>query len=218
MYFIILIALVICVWFLTRKTISKYFNFTLKGKAENIVTIFFVAFGIFCCLLYLKYDSKGYEYGLGCNFCNKKLPYNLVPVSNSEYPQRFYLNDEDDFELVGIGFSYRKNSFKIRDFLAYGYNDTSVVVKCTDSLNTIRYLTSYETGYKSKKGNPEISFKDLSNSDFEQVKDKYQWFEIDKEQGYSIDRYKFLSMLGALFSLLLLIIFMFKLRNKKALI
>lgn len=216
MYFIILIALVICVWFLTRKTISKYFNFTLNGKAENIVTIFFVAFGIFCSLLYLKYDSKGYEYGLGCNFCNKKLPYNLVPVSNSEYPQRFYLNDDDDFELVGIGFSYRKNSFKIKDFLAYGYNDTSVVVKCTDSLNTIRYLTSYETGYKSKKGNPEISFKDLSNSDFEQVKDKYQWFEIDKEKGYAVDGNKFLSMLGALLSLIFVVWRLFKLRSKKA--
>ena len=172
MYFIILIALVICVWFLTRKTVSRYFNFTLSCKAGSIVTIFFVAFGMFCSLLYLKYDSKGYEYGLGCNFCNKKLPYNLVPISNSEYPQRFYLNDEEDFELVGIGFSYRKNSFKIKNFLGYGYNDTSVIVKCTDSLNTIRYLTSYETGYKSKNGNPEISFKDLSNSDFEQVKEK----------------------------------------------
>lgn len=40
------------------------------------------------------------------------------------------------------------------DFLAYGYNDIYVVVKCTDSLNTINYLTSYETKYKSEKGNP----------------------------------------------------------------
>jgi hypothetical protein len=167
-------------------------------------------------LFYLKYDKEGYNYGLGCSFCDKKMPYNLKPHDDSHFS--FTLKDEDDFELVGIGFSYRKNSFKIKDFLAYGYNDKSVVVKCTDSLNNIKYLTSYETGYKSKKGNIEISFQDLSNHDIEQVKDKYQWFEVDKEQGYSIDRYKFLSMLGALFSLLLLIIFMFKLRNKKALI
>ena len=77
-------------------------------------------------------------------------------------------------------------------------------------MNNIKYLTSYKTGYKSKKGNPEISFKDLSNSDFEQVKDKYQWVEIDKEKGYAIDRNKFLSMLGAVFSLFFVVWRLFK--------
>lgn len=160
--------------------------------------------------LYLVYDSKGFEYGLGCNFCNKKMPYSLEPIFHSGYPQSFYLKDEDDFELVGIGFSYRKNSFKIKNFLAYGYNDTSVVVKCTDSLNTIRYLTSYEIGYKSKKGNPAISFKDISNSDFDQIKDKYQWFDIDKEKVYAVDRNKFLSMLGVVLSLFFIVRYLFK--------
>ncbi|MFV0290630.1 MAG: hypothetical protein ACK5IJ_07000 [Mangrovibacterium sp.] len=216
MYFIILIALVIYVWFLFRKTISKYFKFTLSGKTSNITTIFFVVFGIFCSLLYLKYDSKGYEYGLGCNFCNRKLPYNIVPVSNSQYPQRFYLKDNDDFELVGIGFSYRKNSFKINDFLGYGYNDTSIIVKCTDSLNNIKYLTSYETKYKSKKGNPEISFKDLSNSDFEKVKDKYSWVLFNNEEAQKVTFKRFLSFLGALLSLILIVWRLFKLRSKKA--
>ncbi len=167
-------------------------------------------------LLYLVYDSEGYEYGLGCNFCGKKMPYHLNPIFYSGYPQSFHLKDKEDFELVGIGFSYNKSSFKIKDFLAYGYNDTSVVVKCTDSLNDIKYLTSYETGYKSKKGNPEISFKDLSNSDFEQVKDKYQWFDVDKEKGYAVDRNKFLSMLGALLSLVFVVWRLFKLRSNKA--
>jgi hypothetical protein len=180
------------------------------------IILFSIAF-ILCALFYLKYDSKGYEYGLDCNFCNKKMPYHLKPNFCSQYPQSFYLKDEDDFELVGIGFRYRKSSFKIKDFLAYGYNDTSVVVKCTDSLNTIKYLSSYETGYKSKKGNPEISFKGLSNSDFEQVKNKYEWFEVDKEKGYTVDRNKFLFMLGALLSFLLLLIGLFKLRKQKAL-
>jgi len=151
-------------------------------------------------LLYLVYD-RGYEYGLGCDFCNKEMPYNLKPIFYSEYPQKFYLLDEDGFELVGIGFRY---------------DDTSVLLKCTDNLNNIKYLTSYKTGYKSKKGNPEISFKDLSNSDFEQVKDKYQWVEINKEKGYAIDRNKFLSMLGAVFSLFFIIWRLFKLRNIKA--
>ena len=104
----------------------------------------------------------------------------------------------------------------LKSRIAYGYNDTSVLLKCTDSLNNIKYLTSYKTGYKSKIGNPEISFKDLNDSDFEQVKDKYQWVEIDKEKGYAIDRNKFLSMLGAVFSLFFVVWRLFKLRNIKA--
>ena len=167
-----------------------------------------------CDLFYVKYDSKGYEYGLDCNYCNKKLPYNLQPHDGSQFS--FTLKDEDDFELVGVGFRYETVNFTIKNFLAYGYNDTSVIAKCTDSLNTIKYLISYETGYKSKKGNPEISFKDLGSSDFELVKDKYQWFEVDKEKYYLVDRNKFLSMLGALLSLFFIIRQLFKLRSKKA--
>lgn len=185
----------------------------MKKRIGLILSI--VSFLVFASL-YFVYDKKGYEYGLGCNFCNRKMPYHLSPIFHSEYPQRFYLNDEDDFELVGIGFRYRKSSFKIKKFLSYGYNDTSVVVKCTDSLNAIKYLVSYETGYKSKKGNPEMSFKDLNNNDFEQVKDKYKWFEVDKEKGYAIDRNKFLSMIGALLSLSMLLIKLFKLRKANA--
>ena len=214
MYFIILIALVICVWFFARKTISKYLKFNLSSKAKIIAIVFIVVFGISCSLLYLKYDSKGFEYGLGCNFCSNKLPYNLTPESD-RYGS-FTLKDEEDFELIGNGFRYKKSSFIIKDFIAYGYNDTSVVVKCTDSLNTIKYLTSYETGYKSKKGNPEISFKDLSNSDFEKVKDKYQWFEVDEEKANTIRFMKFLFIVGALLSLIFIIWRLIKLRSKKA--
>lgn len=164
--------------------------------------------------LYLVYDNKGYKYGLDCNFCNKSMPYNLKPHNGSDFS--FTLKDEDDFELVGVGFRYETTNFEIKNFLAYGYNDTSVVVKCTDSLKTIKYLMSYETGYKSKNGNPEISFKDLSNSDFEQEKDKYNWFEVDKEKYYAVDRNKFAFMLGALLSLIFIAWRIFKLRNKKA--
>lgn len=175
--------------------------------------VFGVSFFLFL-LLYLNYDSKGYHYGLGCRFCNEKMPYNLKPHDGPQFS--FTLKDEDDFELVGIGFRYRKNSFKIKDFLAYGYNDTSVIVKCTDSLNISKYLISYETSYKSKKGNPEISFKDLSNYDFEQLNVKYQWFEVNKEKYYALDRNKFLSMLGTILSFVLVVWRLFKLRNKKS--
>jgi hypothetical protein len=181
---------------------------------KRIVLVLSVVLFIVFASLHLIFDSKGYEYGLGCSFCNKKMPYNLKPYDGSQLS--FTLKDEDDFELVGVGFMYQTTNFKIKNFLAYGYNKTSVVVKCTDSLNTIKYLTSYETGYKSEKGNPEISFKDLSNTDFEQVKNKYQWFEVDKEKGYAVDRYKFLSMLGALFLLFFIFLQLFKLRKAKA--
>ena len=165
--------------------------------------------------LYLEYDRKSYDYGYGCNFCNKKLPYNLKPHDGKEFS--FTLNDADGFELVGIGFRYKQSSFTIKNFLAYGYNDTSVIAKVTDSLNNVKYLASYETKYKNQKGNPEISFKDLSNNDFEQVKDKYKWFEVNKEKGYAVDRNKFLFAIGALLSLFFIARNLFRLlRHKKA--
>ncbi len=176
-----------------------------------------ILFGVLFCisvLCFLKYDSKRFDYGWECAFCNKSIPFGLKV---KEYSTSYVLLDEDEYNIVGIGFRYQTTNFKIKNFLAYGYNDTSVVVKCTDSLNTIRYLTSYETKYKSKKGNPEISFKDLSNSDFEQVKEKYNWVVFNHEETQNVTFKRFLSAIGALFSLLLLIIFMFKLRNKKAL-
>jgi hypothetical protein len=181
---------------------------------KNVLIILFSASFIISTIFYLKYDKVGFYYGLECSFCNEKLPYNLKPHDGGQFS--FTLNDEDDFELVGSRFRYQTTNFTIKDFLAYGYNDTSVVVKCTDSLNTIKFLTSYETGYKSKKGNPEISFKDLSNTDFEQVKSKYQWYEVSKEKYYAVDKNKFLSMLGVFLSLVFVVWRLFKLRSKKA--
>lgn len=155
--------------------------------------------------LYLKFDIEQYNYGFGCVFCKKKLPYNLEAKLYSDYPQRFYLLDEDGFELIGKGFRFYSNSFTINNLLAYGYNDNSVVVKCTDSLNNVKYLVSYETKYKNKNGNPEISFRDIDNKYLGQVKDDYQWVELDKEKRNKIRFYGALSFLGAIISLLLLL-------------
>ncbi len=203
MYFIISVILAVCVWFLLRKKVLSHLNFRVNKNVANIVTAFCFVIGIICSVLYLKYDSKGFEYGLGCNFCNKKLPYNLTPITD-RYGS-FTLNDEEDFELIGTGFGYKKSSFIIKNFLVYGYNGTSVFAKVTDSLNNVKYLISYETAYKSKKGNPQISFKDLSNSDFEKIKDNYQWVELDEEKGNKIRFYRALSFVGAVLSLLLLL-------------
>ena len=90
-------------------------------------------------LLYLRYDKTGYYYGVECSFCNKNMPYGLTPKIKFDYPQSFCLLDEDGFELVGIGFRYKQSSFRIKNFLGYAYNDTSVLLKCTDSLNNIKY-------------------------------------------------------------------------------
>jgi hypothetical protein len=98
---------------------------------------------LLCAVSYLRYEIKGYYYGFGCTFCNKTLPYNIKPKYIFDYPQSLVLLDDDDYELVGGGFSYETTNFKIKDLLDYGYNDTSIVVKCTDSSNNVRYLMSY---------------------------------------------------------------------------
>jgi hypothetical protein len=130
----------------------------------------------------------------------------------------FTLNDEEGFELVGIGFRYRLSEFKIKDILAYGYNDTSMIVKCADSINIIHYIMSYQTGYKNKKGNPEISFKDISYEKFEQLKDNYRWVAIEDEKINEISRMKSLLMLGALLSFSIIIIILFKVVRSKAIV
>lgn len=169
---------------------------------------------ILCILLYMKYDSKGYDYGFGCVFCEERMPYGLKP--QIDIYGSFYLLDEDGFELTGSGFRYRQSSFKIKNFLGYGYNDTSVLLKCTDSLNNIKYLVSYETGYKSNKGNPTISFKDINDIEYNQIKYSYQWVEINKDRVGKVRFYRTLSFIGAILSLLLIIRSLFKLKNNKA--
>jgi hypothetical protein len=160
---------------------------------------------LLCALLYLKYDSKGYDYGFGCTFCNTTLPYQVTPKFNFDYPQHFVLLDDEGYELIGSGFKYNLSSFKANKILAYGYRDTAVVVQCTDSTNHVRYLRSYETGYKSSKGNPEIGFKDLNSSDFEKVRQQYHWIDLASQQRDQIRLYRTLALIVALISLLLLV-------------
>lgn len=214
MIFLLSLLLIICIWFLMRKTIQKYFNLKLNDKVRKIMSLFILLLGALCVLFYLKYDSKGYDYGLGCTFCNKTIPYNLKPQVDRY--SSFYLLDEDDFELVGSGFRFYGSSFKIKNFLGYGYNDTSVLLKCTDSLNNLKYLKSYETGYKSNKGNATISFKDIENSEYNQIRDNYQWFEIDEEKANRIKFMKFIFIIGILLSLFFIVRYLFRLlRNNK---
>jgi hypothetical protein len=179
-----------------------------------IVFLLFGASFILCTLLYLKYDSKGFDYGFGCIFCEERMPYGLTPQIDRYY--LVYLLDEDGFELTGSGFRHRQSSFKIKNFLGYGYNDSSVLLKCTDSLNNIKYLVSYETGYKTDKGNLAISFKDINDIEYSQIKDSYQWVEINKDRVGKVRLYRTLSFIGAILSLLLIIRSLFKLKSNKA--
>lgn len=177
--------------------------------------ILLIIFSLSLCLsvyLFLRYDSERFDYGWGCDFCNKSIPFGLK-IEN--YGTSNVLLDEDEYNIVGIGFRYQTTNFTIKEFSSFGYNDTSVVVKCTNSLNTIKYLISYETGYKSKKGNPEISFMDLSNSDFEKVKDKYNWVVFDDEKARNITLKRFISAIGVFLSLVFIVWTLFELRSKK---
>lgn len=202
MIFLLLFILAVYIGFLAIKILCKCFNLNINSKVRKLIIVLFVLFSALCILFYMKYDSRSYDYGFDCNFCDKTMPYKIKPKADRYYS--FYLFDEDDFELVGRGFRYRESSFTIKDFLAYGYNDTSIIAKVTDSLNNVKYLFSYETGYKSKKGNPEISFRDIDNKYFEQVKNKYQWIEIDEKKAGKIRLYKTLFFIGAVVSLVFL--------------
>lgn len=100
---------------------------------------------------------------------------------------------------------YKQSSFRIKNFLGYAYNDTSVLLKCTDSLNNIKYLVSYETGYNRNKGHPDISFKDIDNDEYNKIKDNYQCIEIDEEKANTIRFIKFLYIVGILLLLIIIV-------------
>jgi hypothetical protein len=181
---------------------------------KSLIFIALSALLILFVFFYLKNDSDSFYYGYDCKFCSKYLPYNLKPQFYFEYPQKFVLLDEDEFELVNSGFRYETCNFKIKDFLAYGYNDNIVIIKCTDSINNIKYLISYETGDKSKNGNPEISFKDLSEESFKKVKEKLEWFEVSNVDMFKIIKvYKFFFTIGVVLSMLFVVVKLVKLKK-----
>jgi hypothetical protein len=135
-------------------------------------------------LFFIKYDKKGYNYGLDCYFCKKNLPFKMQPLYVLEYPQRFILIDficKDGYSVaIGTGIRHSHSSFIIKDFLSYGYNDTSIVVKCKDSLNNIKYLISY-TKYDIDNCTPSVHFQDLSSARYQEINNNYEWYNVDNE-------------------------------------
>lgn len=215
MNFLLLLLLLVFIGFLVKKKVHIRFDFDINNKVRICMIYFGVLLGVLCVLLYIQYEEKGYYYGLRKIFYNKNLLYGITPQQKTEYPQEFVFLDKDGFELAGRGFRYEQSSFKIEDILGYGHNDTSLMLKCTDSLHNIRFLVSYKTGKEDANKLPTISFKNINTKTYNQIKNAYKWVEIDEEKANTIRVIKLLSIVGFIFSLFLIIRFTtLKINNK----
>lgn len=214
MYVILISFIVFCLLVSFRTQLAKIFNLKINHRLELFIIVFLIILYLITFISsYIKYDKQLYYYGRGCAFGQSDLPYHMKPKFETDYPSIFVLLDDDDFELVGRGFRYRRTDFVIKDFLEYGYNDSSIIVKVTDSLNNIKYLSSYETVNKSTHGNTEISFEDLSEPKFQQVKSTYTWMDLDEEKERTLMDHRALSFIGIVLALILLIRLLIKNRS-----
>lgn len=215
MNFLLLLLLLVFVGFLVKKKVHIRFDFYINNKVRIFMICFGALLGVLSILFYIQYEEKGYYYGQGSIFYKKNILYGITPQQKTDYPQEFVLLDKDGFELIGKGFRYKQTSFKIEDILGYGYNDTSLMLKCTDSLHNIRFLVSYKTGKEDANKLPTISFKDINSKTYHQIKNTYNWIEIDKEKANTIRVIKLISIVGFIFSLFLIIRFTtLKINNK----
>lgn len=214
MIFIIAFILFLGIFYLIRWRFSKYLTYSVNSKnSGNVVLPTAIVFLIICSLLFLEYDNEKYYYGLGCTFCTENMPFNLTP--NMDRYSSFTLLDEDGFEIVGNGFRHKKSSFRINHLLSYGYNDTSILLRYTDSLNKIRYLVSYETTYLSDKGTPSVSFRDIEHHELESIKGHYDWVILDEETANSINFKRFMCLLGIVFSFFYITRSLIKLKKRR---
>lgn len=173
---------------------------------KKVVINLFLGISVFACtLFFLINDKKRVDYGYSSMFFNANIPFQVQPKYNHEYPQSFVLLDSDSFELVGRGFRYEHSSFKIKDFLGYGYNDTSIILMCTDELNNVKYLSSYIKESSSEDESIGISFTDLSENDLKQSIANYDWVDLLDGEIEKITFYRIISCVGVVLSLFLLI-------------
>lgn len=151
--------------------------------------------------LFVEIDCRGYEYGLSSCLCSRRLPYNLTPSLDPH--SSFFLKNDDDYEVAGIGFRFETTDFVVKNIISYGYNDSTIVLVTTDSLNSVRVLAAYETGYTTHRGYPEISFKELLGYDEFDTASQLQWVNVDRDMWYHIYRVKFVLLLGMVLLLVL---------------
>lgn len=168
-----------------------------------ILLILFILF-VFFSAFYVKLDKEAGICGLSSFFGKNQLPYGICSKTES-CPPNFLLIDPDGYEMLGIGFGILGSDFIINDLLSFGYNDTSIIVKCQDSAKNIRYLISYKTNNKYKNGIHEIYFFSINDNNIgeSENKYKYKWFDISTQHLDYLIKKRFLCLLLSICILLI---------------
>lgn len=103
---------------------------TSQSRKINKLRHILLIFVIFSIGVYMYADYKGAEKGIKSNIFSIYLPRKLYPFVDNQ--SSFVLKDsnDDDLEVIGIGFRYASMAYPIRNILAYGYNKSSIIVLC----------------------------------------------------------------------------------------
>jgi hypothetical protein len=164
------------------------------------ITLVLVGGGmLFFILIYIKNDKEGFYYGLGCDFCSCKLPYDVSPEMDNY--GGFTLNDNTGFPIIGGGFSFNRSDLKIRNILAYYYDDSSLICKVSDTTGNDKYLSMYV--YK-KMNQSVFGFKEVDKSQIQGLSYKNRWFLLNKEYSDNVYLKKKIAVIGIAVSILLI--------------
>lgn len=140
---------------------------TSQSRKINKLRHILLIFVIFSIGVNMYADYKGAEKGIKSNIFSIYLPRKLYPFVDNQ--SSFVLKDsnDDDLEVIGIGFRYASMAYPIRNILAYGYNKSSIIVLC-DFHDGKKTLISYVDKYNSVSFK-EISFENMQNDDYHWV-------------------------------------------------
>ena len=158
----------------------------LRVKKIIIESALLISF-IFSTGVYIYADYKGAEKGVKSIFFPMNLPYNLHPFVDGH--SSFVLKDSNDIEVLGIGFRYATMTSPIRDIMAYGHNEFSIIVLC-DCSDGKKFLISYIDKYNS------VSFREISYEHAQN--DSYHWVDIKNTDYYTVTKRKSWSFVFAL--------------------
>ena len=150
-------------------------------------------------LSFLYSDWSYYKCGYGGFIFKKSLPYGFKPSIYYRYPYYFSFN-RAGIEHAAEGSSLEE--YKIKRILAYGYNDSSIIVKYKDSLDVIRYSVSKECKYAEESN---VNFTNIDNQVENEIKNSYQWYHVDKDLITMLLALKITSVLGMILSSLVLL-------------
>ncbi len=153
---------------------------------------------------YAVLDFISYDYGLSCYDYNKHLPYKLKPTTASNLS--FTINDEEGFPVIGIGFKYRTVDFEVCDILSYGYNDTCVIVECSDCTGVKRYLTTAAVPIGDVLEEYPFIFREINSIEKQKSDQQYKWFMISSIHDYNFELYKKYVVFAFLLTMMLLVV------------